>query len=140
MIDKIKKLIIKYEEIIRYVIVGGLTTLISLFSYYFVTFTFLDPKVSIQLQIANIISWVSAVFFAYFMNRKHVFKSKEKPSLSEASKFCFSRLSTLVIDMSIMFIFVTCLHFSDKIMKLIVQFVVMVLNYLFSKLLVFKKR
>lgn len=138
--NKIKELLIKYEEVIRYLIIGVLTTIVSLATYYILTFTVLDPKVSIQLQITNIISWIVSVTFAYFTNRKYVFKLKEKKNIKEASKFYLSRLSTLLLDMLLMQIFVIRLKFNDKIIKLIVQFVVIVLNYILSKFLVFKSK
>ena len=138
--NKIKELLIKYEEVIRYLIIGVLTTVVSLATYYILTFTILDPKVSIQLQITNIISWIVSVTFAYFTNRKYVFKLKEKKNIKEASKFYLSRLSTLLLDMLLMQIFVIRLKFNDKIIKLIVQFVVIVLNYVLSKFLVFKSK
>lgn len=138
--NKIKELLIKYEEVIRYLIIGVLTTIVSLATYYILTFTVLDPKVSIQLQITNIISWIVSVTFAYFTNRKYVFKLKEKKNIKEASKFYLSRLSTLLLDMLLMQIFVIRLKFNDKIIKLIVQFVVIVLNYVLSKFLVFKSK
>ena len=59
--------------------------------------------------------------------------------LGEAISFFVARIGTLLMDMGIMFVFVTCLHFNDKIMKLVVQVVVTVANYIFSKLFVFKK-
>lgn len=138
--NKIKELLIKYEEVIRYLIIGILTTIVSLATYYILTFTVLDPKVSIQLQITNVISWIVSVTFAYFTNRKYVFKLKEKKNIKEASKFYLSRLSTLLLDMLLMQIFVIRLKFNDKIIKLIVQFVVIVLNYVLSKFLVFKSK
>lgn len=138
--NKIKELLIKYEEVIRYLIIGVLTTVVSLATYYILTFTVLDPKVSIQLQITNVISWIVSVTFAYFTNRKYVFKLKEKKNIKEASKFYLSRLSTLLLDMLLMQIFVIRLKFNDKIIKLIVQFVVIVLNYILSKFLVFKSK
>ena len=138
--NKIKELLIKYEEVIRYLIIGVLTTIVSLATYYILTFTVLDPKVSIQLQITNVISWIVSVTFAYFTNRKYVFKLKEKKNIKEASKFYLSRLSTLLLDMLLMQIFVIRLKFNDKIIKLIVQFVVIVLNYVLSKFLVFNSK
>ena len=67
--NKLVKLYKKYEEIINYLIVGVLTTVVSLGTYFLVTNTFLEPSNEIELQIANIISWVLAVAFAYFTNR-----------------------------------------------------------------------
>lgn len=136
----IKNLYDKYREIIIYLIVGVLTTIVSLFSYYVCVNTILDPNNGIELQIANIISWSLAVLFAYFTNRTFVFKSKTNNKLKEAFSFVLSRVLTLLIDMAIMFLLVTCLKQNDKIAKLVVQVVVTILNYLFSKLFVFKKR
>lgn len=138
--DKCLKLYKKYEEIINYLIVGGLTTVVSLGSYYLCIYTFLDPDVWYQLQAANIISWICAVTFAYFANRIFVFKSKNQKNFKEAISFYGSRVATLLMDMGIMFVFVTLLHLNDKIMKLVVQVVVTVANYILSKLFVFKKK
>ncbi len=68
----------KYEEIINYLIIGVLSTIVSLATYYILVYTVLDPKNAIELQIANIVSWVFAATFAYVANRKIVFKSKDK--------------------------------------------------------------
>lgn len=138
--NKCLKLYKKYEEIINYLIVGGLTTIVSLGSYYLCIYTFLDPYVWYQLQAANIISWICAVTFAYFANRIFVFKSKNQKKFKEAVSFYGSRIATLFMDMSIMFVFVTLLHLNDKIMKLVVQVVVTFANYILSKLFVFKKK
>lgn len=140
ILNKCLKLYKKYEEIINYLIVGGLTTIVSLGSYYLCIYTFLDPDVWYQLQAANIISWICAVTFAYLANRIFVFKSKNQKKLKEAVSFYGSRIATLLMDMGIMFVFVTLLNFNDKIMKLVVQVVVTVANYILSKLFVFKKK
>ena len=76
-----------YREIIRYLIVGVLTTLVSLGVYYGLTMTVLDPDNGVQLQIANVVSWIAAVTFAYFANRSYVFRSRNKHILSEAAAF-----------------------------------------------------
>ena len=137
---KIKDLFIKYQEIISYLIFGVLTTVISLATYYLLVYTILDPKRGFELQIANIISWIAAVTFAYFTNRKYVFKSNKEKSLKEAFNFYLSRLSTLLIEMFLMWLLVTKLSFNDKVIKIIVQVAVIVLNYVFSKFLVFRKK
>lgn len=136
---KIKELYKKYKELINYLIFGVLTTVISLAVYYLSIFTFLNPDIAIQLQIANIISWVAGVTFAYFTNRKFVFESTTTNKLQEATKFVSSRVTTLLLDMFIMWLFVTILHFNDRVMKLVSQVLVIVGNYILSKLLVFKK-
>ena len=137
--DKIKDLYLKYKEIINYLIFGVLTTIVSLVTYYICVYTILDPDNAVQLQIANVISWIISVAFAYITNRKFVFESKEKNKIKEASKFVTSRIATLLMDMVIMYVGVTVLRFNDKIMKLISQVVVIVMNYILSKILVFKK-
>lgn len=139
MVLKIKKLYYKYEEIFWYLVIGVLTTLVNIFVYYLVTHTFLNPGDKIELQIAEIISWIAAVLFAYFTNRKYVFKKKDNISWKEFISFVSSRVSTLLIEMLIMYIFVSRLHFDDKIIKIIAQVIVIVLNYILSKFIVFKK-
>ena len=133
MINWIKEMLTKYREIISYLIVGGLTTVVSLGVYYACVFTFLDPNSGVQLQLANII-------FAYVTNRKFVFESKNENVVKEAAAFFAARLGTLFMDMGIMFLTVTVLGLNDKIMKLVVAFIVTVANYIFSKFLVFNKK
>ena len=134
------KLYKKYKEIINYLIVGVLTTVVSLGVYYACVLTFLDPNQAIQLQAANVISWIAAVTFAYFTNRKFVFESKNPDMLKEASAFVGARVATLLMDMLCMFIMVTCMGLNDKIAKLVVQVIVTVANYIFSKIFVFRKK
>jgi len=133
-----KDLVNKYGEIIRYLIIGVLTTIVSLAIYYGLTLTVLDVKVPIELQIANILSWTGAVIFAYFTNKYYVFKNKSKDKKG-IIRFFSSRIITLLIDMLLMYIFVTRLFFNDKIIKILVQFVVVISNYVLSKFFVFKK-
>lgn len=128
----------KYEEIINYIIVGGFTTFVSLATYYISVLTFLNPNNPFQLQIANVVSWICAVTFAYFANKKFVFKNNSE-NLSSAIKFFLSRVSTLLIDMASMYVFVSLLNINDKISKILVQFLVLILNYIFSKFIVFKE-
>lgn len=134
-----KSLLNKYREIIMYLIFGVLTTVVSLAVYYLLVYTVLNPDNALQLQMANIISWIAGVAFAYVTNRSMVFQSQNKDKLKEATSFVAARLVTLLMDMAIMFIGVTLLHGSDKILKLISQVIVIVSNYVFSKLFVFKK-
>lgn len=138
--DKLISLYKKNKEVINYLVFGVLTTVISLAVYYLLTFTVLDPEVAISLQIANFISWVAGVAFAYVTNRRYVFESKNENLFKEISSFVGSRLVTLGMDMLIMFVGVTVLKGNDKILKLISQIVVIISNYLFSKIFVFKKQ
>ena len=133
----------KYEEIINYLIVGGLTTLISLAVKYGLLFTVLDASDAMELQIAVIASWVLAVAFAYFANRIFVFHSKSKQYLKEVSGFVAGRIATLVMEMVIMWFFVTLLGLDSNlwvvIWTIVAQVLVVIGNYIISKLFVFKK-
>lgn len=129
----------KYGEIERYLIVGILTTVVSLGTYYGCVFTFLNPENALQLQLANVLSWIIAVTFAYATSRIYVFQSKQENILREMATFYSSRLLTLFMDMAIMFIMVTLCRVNDKLAKLVVQVVVTVANYVFSKTFVFRR-
>ena len=138
--NTIKTLYQKYKELINYLIVGGLTTVVSLGVYYGCVLTFLNPEVPVQLQAANVLSWIAAVTFAYFTNRKYVFESKNEKRLQEAAAFYGSRVTTQLLDMFCMFLMVTLMGWNDKVAKLIVQVLVTVANYILSKFLVFRKK
>lgn len=143
MIKKIKELYIKYKEIINYLIFGILTTLVNLITKYILLFTILNPTNGFQLQIAIIISWIAGVLFAYFTNRKFVFESKNQNKLKEFISFVVARIATLLLEMFIMWFFVTLLKLNSDlyvvIFTLVAQVAVIIGNYIFSKLFVFKK-
>ena len=133
----------KHEEIINYLIVGVLTTIVSLTVKNGLLLTVLNPKDEIQMQIAVIISWIIAVAFAYVTNRKYVFKSKSKDYLKEIKSFVGGRIFTLLCDMFIMWFICNLLNLNTKlwvfIASMISQVVVTVLNYIISKIYVFKE-
>ena len=129
----------KNKEVINYLIFGVLTTAINLLTYFLLTTIWLDVTKIIELQIANIISWVVAVIFAYFTNRKYVFDSKNNNKLKEIFSFFIARLLTLILDMIIMYLGVNILLLNDKFIKIISQILIIVSNYILSKLFVFKK-
>ena len=133
----------KNEEIVMYVIIGGITTLIGLGSKLLLLFTIFDAKNSLELQMATIIAWILAVAFAYFSNRIFVFKSKDNNILKEAYSFVSSRIITLLLEMFFSWLFITLLKMNGdievKVITFIIQVLVFVLNYVFSKLFVFKK-
>ena len=141
--QKIIELYKKYEERVNYLIFGVLTTVVSLATKYLLLFTILDAKNSIQLQIAVIVSWITACTFAYVTNRIWVFKSKSKNILKEAISFFAARLATLGLEMLIMFVFVTALGLNSNlwviVWTLVSQVLIIIGNYVLSKLLVFKK-
>lgn len=124
----------KYEEIINYLIFGVLTTLVSILSYAFFTRLF-----NFDYVISNILSWILSVTFAFVTNQKFVFKTSSSNYVKDIFKFYLSRLASLGIELVIMYILVTLLNLNDMISKIIVQFIVIVLNYVLSKLFVFKK-
>ena len=136
---KIFEIYKKHKEGINYLIFGGLTTVLSLIVYYALTWTIINPNNAIELQIANILSWTCGFLFAYFTNRKYVFNSKNKQRIKEFISFFLSRISTLILDMLIMFIFVTLLKYNDGLFKIISQILVILSNYILSKVFVFKK-
>lgn len=141
IINKNKKLIIsfykKYKKIILYLLFGGITVIISITTYELFTF-FLN----IDAMISNILSWITAVTFAYITNRKWVFQSSISTPfeiIREMFFFFSSRVITLIIEEIIIFIFIKQLHFNNILIKTIAQIIVVLLNYLFSKLWIFKK-
>ena len=141
---KIKDLYKKYEEVIMYVIIGGITTLIGVGSKLLLLFTVFDAENSFELQLAIIISWILAVAFAYVANRIFVFKSKNDHILKEIVSFVSSRVITLLLDMGLLWLFITLIKmnsdFQVKVITIVIQVLVFVLNYVFSKLFVFKKK
>ncbi len=140
MKNKLLELYKKHEEIVNYIIVGVMTTVFSWIVYAVSVWTFLDVENPVELQIANILSWIAGVAFAYVTNRKYVFKSTEKNILKEAVQFSTSRISTLLLDMIVMFVMVTLLGSNDIISKFVSSVLVTISNYLISKLFVFHKK
>ena len=140
MKDKIIALYKKYEELVNYIIVGIMTTLVSWLVYFGSVYTFLEAEDWLQLQVANILSWVAGVAFSYVTNRKFVFKSKEKNILKEAVQFSVSRLSTLFLDMAVMFVVVTALGIHDGFSKIVSAVLVTIANYVLSKVFVFRPK
>ena len=142
---KIWNLYKKYEEIINYLVVGGLTTIVAIGSKLLLLATILDQTNGLELQIAEIISWFLAVTFAYVTNRIFVFKSKTKGNkcAREILNFFKGRIVTQLIQMFIMWFFVTFLKLDSNVwvfvFTLVCQVMQIVLNYVISKLLVFKK-
>lgn len=132
----------KYQEIINYLIVGVLTTVVSIATYFLFSLI-LDIENNILFIIANVLSWICAVVFAYITNKKFVFNtttSNKKEEIKVFSMFVSSRITTLLIELAFMFITVKVILINDKIAKIIAQFIVIVLNYVLSKLFVFKKK
>ncbi len=137
MIEKVKALCLKYKEVLLYLIFGGLTTLVSL-----VTFYIPNGLLGVHELIANVISWVCAVAFAYVTNAKWVFDSEARTAaehLRQIGSFVGGRLATLGVEELILLVFATWLGWNAMLVKIAAQIVVVVLNYVISKLWVFRK-
>ena len=132
----------KNPRVWNYIIVGGLTTLVSIGLKYLLLFTILDASNPFELQLSVILSWIGAVSFAYISNRVFVFDSKSKKIFAEVLSFFGGRVFTLVMEMIIMWFFVTLLGFDTDMWVLIItilcQILIMILNYFISKFWVFK--
>lgn len=141
--EKIKSLYEKYREIINYLIFGVLTTIVNIGTKYALLFTIFDAKNAVELQLAITISWILAVLFAYITNRKFVFESKNKNKIKELISFFSARIATLLLEMFIMWFFITLLKLNSDIYVIIftilTQILVVVGNYILSKIFVFKK-
>ena len=122
------------KETINYLIVGVLTTIVSITSYYLLRTIINDYK------ICTVLSWIIAVLFAYVTNRIFVFKSKEKRIFKEFVSFIGSRIFSLIAELFCMFVMVQLINIPDRIAKIIVQVIIIILNYILSKLFVFKKK
>lgn len=134
--EKVLYLYKKYKEILLYLFFGVLTTIVSLSTYYF-----FSEILEIHYLISNVFSWIFAVLFAYITNRLWVFKIKNndiKSILKEMFAFINCRLLSGAIDMVVMFLLVDILIVNSMYAKLITQIIVVILNYIFSKLVVFK--
>ena len=139
IIDKMVNIYKEKKEVINYLFFGALTTFINLVVYFVLTSFWLDASVNIELGVANVISWVVAVVFAYITNRRYVFESSNENKLKEVISFFMARVLTLVVDVLIMLFFVNVLGFNDKVMKIFSQVIVIVSNYILSKVFVFKE-
>ena len=126
----------KYKSVLLYLFFGALTTLVSI-----LTFIIFYNFLCLNELIANLISWIAAVLFAYITNRIWVFNSNVvgKALIKEISAFFLGRIATLGIEELILFVFTTLLAFNGIVVKVCAQIVVLILNYIISKLLVFKK-
>ncbi len=141
MIQKIKELCKKYEEIIVYLIVGVLTTIVSWGACWIAEVLGLNSEIEWQNAVINTIGWVAGVLFGYVTNRKYVFKSTNPQILKEFVSFAGGRVSTWILDIVIMYVAVNLIQMNYWIAKIFISSVlVMIANYVLSKLFVFKKK
>lgn len=133
----VKPFYIAHKEIFLYVLFGGLTTVISILS-----FAVAYELCNINEHIANIISWILAVTFAFITNKTWVFKGSvdnHETVFKQALSFYVGRVFTLLFEEVIVFVFITQLGFAALLVKIATQVIVLILNYLISKYYVFKK-
>ena len=135
--NKIRMLIRKHYDILAYLFFGVLTTLVN-YIVYLPCYNLLQLSASLS----NVIAWAAAVAFAYVTNKPFVFKSYDwsaKTVLPELTKFVGSRVLSGALETAIIFVTVDLLCWNGNVMKLVTSVLVVVLNYVASKLLVFKK-
>ncbi len=126
----------KIKEILWYGFFGVLTTLVNILSFYFL------DKTGMNVYLNNFIAWFLSVLFAFITNKLYVFNSKsmdKKVVLKEMFSFFFFRILSLGIDMAGMFICISILNIGKMISKVIMNVIVIIANYLFSKIFIFKK-
>lgn len=127
----------RYKEMLLYLFFGGLSFLVSIGTYAFFNVNF-----GINELVANIFSWLITVMFAFLTNRVWVFNSPTKGKIEFIKQmlvFYGGRVVTLVVEEAILFVFITLMNFPSMIIKIIAQIIVIVLNYVISKLVVFNK-
>lgn len=132
MIELIKKCY--RNDILRYIFFGGCTTLVNLVSFYFLRVA------GMGLNLANFISIVLAIIFAYIVNSRFVFHDRCETLSDHVKpfvKFVSARLITMVIEIGGVWFLVEKMHLVDMMGKFITMFVVLALNYVFSKFLIF---
>lgn len=136
--EKLRLLWLKYKQPLLYLIFGGLTTLVNLLCYWLCTRLF-----SFNYGLANVVAWIVAVLFAFVTNKFFVFESKSKKTetlLWELGTFFGGRLLTLGAETLLLWVGIDLLHWNDMLVKLISNIVVILLNFVISKLLVFRKK
>ena len=128
----------KNKEILLYLFFGGLAFIVSI-----ATYAFFNVICGLNELVANVISWIITVTFAFLTNRIWVFDSPVdtvKDFFSQLVNFFGGRIVTLVIEEAILLIFITWLEMNSMLIKVIAQVVVIVLNYVISKLWIFRKK
>lgn len=135
---KIIDLYKQFKEQILYIVFGVLTTAINIISFFIFT-----RALGMDLMVSNIGAWVASVIFAFVTNKIWVFDSRDyspKIVFKELFDFTISRGATGLLDMGLMYVFVSILSMNDMFSKIIINIIVIILNYVLSKLYVFKKR
>lgn len=135
--EKLRAFIEKHYDILAYLFFGVLTTVVN-YIVYLPCYNLLH----FSAAVSNVIAWVAAVAFAYLTNKPFVFRSHDwsaKTVVPELAKFVGSRVASGALETGIIFVTVDCLLWNGNIMKLVTSVLVVILNYIASKLLVFRK-
>lgn len=138
MIEKLRSLIEKYWDILSYLFFGVLTTVVN-YLIYLPVYNFCG----LSAALSNMIAWVGAVIFAFLTNKPFVFRSHDwsaKTVVPELTKFVSCRIASGVLETVILFLAVDCMNWNGNIWKLVTQVLVIIINYVGSKLLVFRKK
>ena len=135
---KVISLLKKYEEVVSYLFFCGLTTLVN-YIVYLPCYNILQWSGTLS----NAVAWVVAVAFAFVTNKPFVFKSHDwsaKTLFPELTKFVSCRIGSGLLETAIIFVLVDCLNWNGNIIKLLTSVLVVILNYVASKLLVFRNK
>lgn len=138
MIEKLRSLIEKYWDVLSYLFFGVLTTVVN-YLIYLPVYNFCG----LSAALSNMIAWVGAVIFAFLTNKPFVFHSHDwsaKTVVPELTKFVSCRIASGVLETVILFLAVDCMNWDGNIWKLVTQVLVIIINYVGSKLLVFRKK
>lgn len=137
MIERIRSFIKRHYDILAYLFFGVLTTAVN-----YVVYLPCYNLLGLSAALSNVIAWVVAVTFAYLTNKPFVFHSHDwsaETVLPELTRFVGSRVASGALETGIIFVTVDLLHWNGNVMKLVTSVLVVVLNYVASKLLVFRK-
>ncbi len=137
MIEKIKGLFVKHREIISYLFFGGLTTVVSFVTYYSLLF------LGAHYILAQILSWAFAVIFAFVVNKIFVFKDKDvtrEGLFRQIWQFVSVRIGSGVVETALLWLLVDVASMKEAIAKIPVTVLTVVINYIASKLFIFKKK
>lgn len=138
MLEKIRSIIKKYREVLSYLFFGVMTTLVN-----YCIFWPLYNVCALPATLSNVIAWVGAVAFAYVTNKPFVFRSHDwslKTVVPELGKFVGCRIGSGLIETGIIFITVDVMRCNGNAVKIIVSVLVVLINYVGSKCLVFRKK
>lgn len=136
--QKLKQMFMKHYDILVYLIFGVLTTVVN-----YAVYLPLYNLVGLGVVVSNTAAWIVAVLFAFVTNKPFVFRSYDwsaKTTIPELTKFVSCRIASGVMETVILFVAVNCLAMNGNVWKLITQVLVVIVNYIGSKLLVFRKK